>query len=330
MKQIFTILIYLTSLTIFGQSATVLNLKEQYVKRLEKNSLGIVDRMGIYVGDSVSKTLFYYALVPKNNIKGVLIILPSSGEPLESVINNNVKLTELACDSNILTILPSVNIHICLDTIVLYFLNATFSDVMKKYKVPKDKFIIGGLSLGGMLALRYTEQAYDNNKTVIIPKAVFGADPPVDLANLYYQFQREVDRNFSQVGVQEAKFYLKEMNRMFGGSPEQYPENYIRYSMYSRTEKDGGNTKFLKNIPVQIYSDPDIDWQMKNKHRDYYDMNAPDQTAMILQLNLMGNDKAEFINALGKGYRLGGIRHPHSWSIIEPTGFITWIMKCLE
>jgi hypothetical protein len=69
---------------------------------------------------------------------------------------------------------------------------------------------------------------------------------------------------------------------------------------------------------------------MKNKHRDYYDMNAPDQTAMILQLNLMGNDKAEFINALGKGYRLGGIRHPHSWSIIEPTGFITWIMKCLE
>ena len=104
MKQIFTILIYLTSLTIFGQSATVLNLKEQYVKRLEKNSLGIVDRMGIYVGDSVSKTLFYYALVPKNNIKGVLIILPSSGEPLESVINNNVKLTELACDSKILTI----------------------------------------------------------------------------------------------------------------------------------------------------------------------------------------------------------------------------------
>jgi hypothetical protein len=29
------------------------------------------------------------------------------------------------------------------------------------------------------------------------------------------------------------------MNKMFGGSPEQHPENYIRYSMYSGTEKDG-------------------------------------------------------------------------------------------
>jgi hypothetical protein len=71
--------------------------------------------------------------------------------------------------------------------------------------------------------------------------------------------------------------------------------------MYSRTEKDGGNTKYLKNTLVRNYSDPDIDWQMKNRHRDYYDMNAPDQTAMIVLLNEMGNYRAEFINAIGKG-----------------------------
>ena len=32
--------------------------------------------------------------------------------------------------------------------------------------------------------------------------------------------------------------------------------------MYSGTEKDGRNTRFLKNIPVRIYSDPDTDWLM--------------------------------------------------------------------
>jgi hypothetical protein len=61
-----------------------------------------------------------------------------------------------------------------------------------------------------------------------------------------------------------------------------------------------------------------------------YDMNALDQSAMILLLNDMGNKKAEFINAYGKGYRIEGNRHPHSWSIVEPIGTINWILKCLN
>jgi hypothetical protein len=215
---------------------------------------------------------------------------------------------------------------------VMNFLNTTFTDVIKKYKVPKNKFVIGGLSLGGMLALRYSEYAYDgaSHNTVIIPKAVFGADPPVDLVTLYQQFTGGVGRNFSKDTSEEAKFYIKRMLKQFGGTPEQHPENYFKYSMYSRSEKDGGNARFLKTIPVRIYCDPDIDWQMKYKHRDYYDMNAPDQTAMIIQLQLMGNTKAEFINALGKGHRLDGSRHPHSWSIIEPADCLNWILDCIR
>jgi hypothetical protein len=303
-----------------------------YLERLEKNSIPIIDSTHIFLNAGESKTLFYYALVPKNTIKGVSVLLPSTGETPQEVLSNNVKLVELACDSGLLTIVPSVNHHICLDNNVLDFLNATFSDVVKKYNVPKDKFVIGGLSLGGMLALRYTEYAYDNSAryTTIIPKAVFGADPPVDLVTLYRQFTGGVARNFSTDTSDEARFYLANMRKQFGGTPEQQPATYIKYSMYSLSEKDGGNARFLKNVPIRIYSDPDIDWQMKNKHRDYYDMNAPDQTAMIIELQLMGNDKAEFINALGKGFRLDGTRHPHSWSIVEPTDCIAWIMKCIE
>lgn len=61
-----------------------------------------------------------------------------------------------------------------------------------------------------------------------------------------------------------------------------------------------------------------------------YGMNAPDQSAMILLLNDMGNQKAEFINASGKGYRIEGNRHPHSWSIAEPGDCMTWILDCLN
>jgi len=309
-----------------------LNLDLPYLKRLEKNTISVIDSAHIFFNQGESKTLFYYALVPTTAIKGVLVLLPSTGETPQEVFSNNIKLTELACDSGLLTIIPSVNNHICLDNIVLDFLNFTFADVIKKYHAPKNKFVIGGLSLGGMLALRYTEYAYDSSShnTTIKPAAVFGGDPPVDLVTLYHQFTGGVAKNFSKDTSYEARFYIERMRKQFGGSPEQHPENYIKYSMYSLSEKDGGNAKYLKNIPVRIYSDPDIDWQMKYKHRDYYDMNAPDQTAMIVQLQLMGNNRAEFIDALGKGYRLDGTRHPHSWSIIEPVDCVAWMLKCIN
>ncbi len=120
------------------------------------------------------------------------------------------------------------------------------------------------------------------------------------------------------------------MRLQFGGPPDKKADTYIFYSMYSRNQKEGGNTKYLKNVPIRIYSDPDIDWHLEKRHTDYYDMNALDQTAMINQLHLMGNDKAKYINALGKGYRLNGSRHPHSWSIVEPVDCLNWIIKYIQ
>lgn len=115
-----------------------------------------------------------------------------------------------------------------------------------------------------------------------------------------------------------------------GGVPETVSKNYIYYSTFSNSEKDGGNAKYLKNIPVRIYNDVDVNWWLTNRNTDLYDMNALDQSAMINFLHRNGNTKAEFINAFGKGYRLEGTRHPHSWSIVEPVDCIKWILKCAE
>jgi len=51
---------------------------------------------------------------------------------------------------------------------------------------------------------------------------------------------------------------------------------------------------------------------------------------MINFLNLNGNTDAELVPALGKGYRLDGTRHPHSWSIVDPSNCIDWIQKMLR
>lgn len=319
------------SVSVMRAQAPKMGSDEPSLKDLKKHQLLLKDNSNLYFYDADSTTLFYYTLVPKEPLKGLLIILPSTGELAEDVISSNKKLIKLAYDKGIMSLIPSINYNLCLDDTALNFLNTVFADATDRYKPPLKKIIIGGFSLGGMNAIRYTELAYeDSSKVRIKPIAVYAVDSPLDLETLYDTFIRTVEKNVSDAAVMEAKSYLDKMNTQFGGSPEQYPQQYVHYSMYSRNQPQGGNARYLKFIPIRIYSDPDINWYLKNRQADFYDMNALSQAAMINQLHRMGNDHAEFINALGKGYRPNGMRHPHSWSILEPVDCMNWIMKCLK
>ena len=170
--------------------------------------------------------------------------------------------------------------------------------------------------------------AYENKAlTTVVPKAVYSVDGPVDLENIYKLFQRGLESNPAAV---EPKYGINEFQRFIGGTPEQFHAKYVYYSAFSKSEKDGGNAKFLKNVPTRIYNDVDVNWWLANRGQDLYDMNALDQSAMINLLNKMGNKNAEFVNAFGKGYRLEGNRHPHSWSIVDAVECLNWIYKHIQ
>lgn len=123
---------------------------------------------------------------------------------------------------------------------------------------------------------------------------------------------------------------MDEFIKDFGGSPEEFPENYIKYSIFSYSEKDGGNAKYLKDTPVLLYTEPDIMWQMQNRHRDYYDLNCIDIAAMINLLQLQGNKNAQLVVTHNKGRRLDGMKHPHSWSIMDSQQCLDGILKQLD
>ena len=305
-----------------------MDLNKNLSENLERNKSEFVDETYLYINDGNSNELFYYALKPNGKIKGTLILLPPTAQKVEDVINNNIELSELAFEKGILLIIPSINYNLYLDKITMDFLNTTFKNAISKYQAPKDKIIIGGFSLGGMNAIRYVELSKEKpDLTSIQPVAVYGIDPPLDWARIYYSFQRAKELNFSEVAVKEAQDYLAKLEKQFGGSPKEVPNIYAKHSMYSKNSKGGGNAKFLIETPIGIYSDPDIEWHLNERQTDFYDINALDQTAMINELRISGNEKAEFINALGKGYRLNGTRHPHSWSIAEPNELMDWIIE---
>jgi pimeloyl-ACP methyl ester carboxylesterase len=314
-----------------------LNLDDPYLKLLKRSSPATYDNERIYLNNVSSNSLYYYTVIPRGVINQTLVLLPSSGESPESVICCNKELIQSASNNHILILILSINNgDVDNDKTTLNFLNNTFKEVVEAYHLSKAKFILAGLSGGGMLALRYTEiSRQDSIRTFIIPAAVIGIDPPVDIAGLYNTSKRFVFINDGRAnlsegrlnGLNESKSIINSCNKIYGGSPGQFPKQYVRVSMYSRSEKDGGNAKYLAKVPVRLYCDPDILWQLKERNRDYYDMNAADLSAMINFLILNGNQKAELIPALGKGYRLDGTRHPHSWSIVDPSNCITWIQK---
>lgn len=322
-------------------NGTLLDLDKPYLEVLKKNISSVIDTANIYLGDGESKSLFYYTLTPKT-VKAVLVLFPSSFESCEDVISNNKKLIQKSFDKGIMTLVLSSNFNssLSLDNFALNFINQTFTEITTKSNVPKDKFILCGLSLGGMNALRYTEMAQDKNFiTSIKPIAVIGVDPPVDEMGLFHRAQDEVTlyqpdslklNKGQQNALAEGKMLVADFKDLYGGTPEQTPTKYIQHSPFSRTEKDGGNAKYLLKIPTKIYCDPDINWHLINRQRDYYHINASDQTALINYLTLNGNKNAEFKSCIGKGYRLDGTRHPHSWSIIDTEDCIKWIEQLIK
>ena len=306
----------------------ILNLDTRYLEKLQRNIISENDSADMYVNDRNQKELFYYALVPPKNIKAVLVLLAGTWDRAEYVLSNNKALTQLAYDNGIAVLVPSINQRLTLNKEVLDFLNTVFVQAIDKYDLPKHKFIIGGFSMGGLFSLRYTELAYqDSTKTSVKPIATYSVDGPTDLENMYYSEERALQNSPNKT---EANYALNELKKHVGGTPDTCRKNYIYYSTFSNSEKDGGNAKYLYNTPVRIYNDVDVNWWLTNRNTDLYDMNALDQSALINFLQRKGNTKAEFINAFGKGYRLDGTRHPHSWSIVEPFDCIKWLLKYSE
>jgi hypothetical protein len=278
--------------------------------------------------DGVGKG-YYLAIVPKGEIQGTIVLLGGYGEAPENVLRET-KIHTLASENNFLTVVLSVGARMYADEKTVAAINSYLADTIHRYKVNKESFVFGGMSAGGTLALRYAELCHETPLAYpVVPKAVFAVDSPVDLSDLWAYFDREITRNFSDVGMNEARFIQGELKRELGGSPQDARPNFVKNSPFDIASKQPGNEKFLKNIPVRSYHDPDLVWYLQNRRRGVLDTNVACASELIARLMLMGNDKAELMISHGTGYRANGARHPHSWSIVNETELITWVKAAI-
>ena len=187
--------------------------------------------------------------------------------------------------------------------------------------------VTGGISLGGMGAVRYAQECLIRGCGRAPPVAVFAVDAPLDLRRLWDATNAMASWGAEESNLPEAVVVLERLAVALGGPPSAAPAAYLSASAFSYTDRRGGNARVLVDTPVRLYAEPDMDYWIGERRYDYYTINAFDAAAMVNRLRVLGNGRAELIVTSGKGYRPDGTRNPHSWSIVDEVELAEWIVR---
>lgn len=288
------------------------------------NSFGQkIEKVFLDKNDS-SKNCYTIIYPPKLPWTGYIFIIPGFGETAERVIEQT-NLPKLTAKSGLLTIIPTFQdgvLSFGVDSLSQQSFNNIILDVREKHKLTDLNYYVGGFSIGGSIAIKFAEN------TTIKPTAVFAIDPPLDLERYYNSSKREVRLSVNKSPDEERVYMIERLEKEMGGSPEIALKNYYKTSPYSFSDTTQTAIKNIIKLPLRIYSEPDVNWWLKENAEDFTGMNVSECSAMINELNRLGNTKAELIITQNKGYRKpDNSRHPHSWSIVDNNELIEWLLR---
>ena len=281
--------------------------------------------------DLNNKSSNLYLLVHPSKLpySGFMFLIPGMGETPQGVLTQT-NLAFEAANRGILTIIPTFKtgtLSFGVDRATQDFFKEILHHVVSSYGLADKPLFVGGFSIGGSCAIKFAELAVAENYPHQ-PTAVFAIDPPLDFERFYNSSKRTLRLAKDGQPKQEALYMIGRIEKEMGGTPASAPENFHKISPYSYSDTTQQAIRPLVNIPITIFTEPDVHWWASERGYDYSAMNAYDGAAMINELRLLGNDQARLITTENKGYRKpDNRRHPHSWSIAEPKELVSWLLS---
>jgi hypothetical protein len=271
-----------------------------------------------------TKNCYTIIYPPKNIWTGFIFIIPGFGETATEVLEQT-DLPKLSAQNGLLTIIPTFQdgvLSFGVDSLSLQAFDNIFKDVISKHKLADKPFYIGGFSIGGSSAIKIAETSK------VKPKAVFAIDPPLDFERFYNSSKRNLRLSVGIEPNQESVYMIDRIEKEMEGTPQTVLTNFYKISPYSFSDTTQTAIKGLIETPLRIYSEPDVNWWIKERGADFTSMNISECSAMINELNRLGNQNADLITTQNKGYRKpDNRRHPHSWSIVDNDELIKWLLK---
>ncbi len=276
--------------------------------------------------DKKDSTDYYLAVRPaSNHIQGTIVFL-CSFRPPESMLPET-RLHNVAFANDLLTVYVSMGKHLYADSTAVDRLNKVMINIIQRFHADSSRVVLGGFEFGGTTALRYTEMAAGHPEQFPVhPKAVFAAASFTDLAGLYNYADRWIKKNPPHA-VGDGSIIMDMLNKELGSPATSGP--YQHFSPFSK-DRDKGNEYALRNLPVRLYYDTDIAWQLTAKGNSLLDTPVPDGSEMIRRLLAEGNQQAAFIASQQPGMRSNGVRSATSLSIIDEVDCVQWIKAKLH
>lgn len=192
---------------------------------------------------------------PIENTKGVLVLFGGYPEKVED-IKREFKILDIAKKNGIAIVFMNYNKKLWLEENEKKELAEQLKSIFLENKLPSDNIYIGGFSSGGNVALLIGHYLNENDEYLLTPNGIFIVDSPIDLAALYFSSEKNMERNFSNVSIQESTWIIETLGKQFG-NPHNDIAAYEEYSVFTSKTKNIDNIKNLKDTKIRLYTEPD-------------------------------------------------------------------------
>jgi hypothetical protein len=284
----------------------------------------------VYLNPKDSTTNMYVAVFPENEtVKSYMVLLDAFRNSAKDVLQQT-DIPKCASQNGVLTIIPILKTGSSFfgsDSASQQSLKEMLEFVVTKHHLKGKDFFIGGFSIGGTCAVKYSELSIQKNYP-IKPKAVFAIASPLDWERYYNAAKRVVRLSNPEKVNQEVFYMIDRIEQEMKGTPKTALKKFYTNSPYSFSDTTQKAIKYLTKTPIMLISEPDIQWGLNERGYDISYNNITDHSAMINELQRLGNSNAILVTTIDKGYRHPNkIRHPISWSIADPEQIIKWLQK---
>jgi hypothetical protein len=244
---------------------------------------------------------------------GIMVMLPGLTDAVYSPFFQS-KLADTLSEKGYIIMVPILsddNMYFALKNIDMQNLKLMLADILTSLKSSGETpIILGGFSIGGTIAMRFHQKYWRSYPALGFHIThLYAIDPPLDLVRLYSSFKR-----------MNAVDLLTNMQESFPG------KNLLKSRLidFSPLKKADNKEPIFEATKLRMYCEPDINWYLEHKMQ-VNDMNIVDCSAFYQLLKENRRNKVQLILTQGKGFRPpDNIKHPHSWSIIDPDDFISW------
>jgi len=266
-----------------------------------------------------------YELVTSSLDKALLVLFPGGGTTSVDT-KREFDIVDKAADRGISVLLMNFNRRLWIVEDDCQYLEELISTVRSEHNINSSKIYLGGMSLGGTVALTLSDFLIGAD-SALQPKGAFVIDSPIDLYALYESSQKDVLRaDFSEERLAEPRGIIGYLESEFGGK-DSLLTNIQEVSPITLQTGNYDGIVNLKDTKIRLYTEPDTLWWKDVRQTDFDGTNAYvlQHTANLLKENNF--QKIDLIQTKDKGYRSNGERHPHSWSIVDVDELIDWVLE---